>query len=253
MTGRAAATLLLLPPSEGKAAGGRGTFDVAQGSFGALAPERRKVLDALVEAVQAAHDDRRAKLLGVRGDLLDRAVDAVHALASGTAPALPAASRYTGVVWGHLGATSLDRSARSRILVPSALLGVTTGADPVPDHRLKFTVSLPSVGRLDRWWRPLVTDAVARRARGRTIVDLLPNEHAAALDWSELGERCDVVRVRFVQRDGRSAAGHAAKAVKGVAARAVLDEGVDALASFRWEGWRARRMTDGGVDVVAPG
>jgi uncharacterized protein len=244
--------MVLVPPSEGKAPGGHGRFDPAAGRFPSLASARAAVLGALVDDLAVGDDARRGKVLGARGDLLVRAVAALDDLARGSAPAVPAMERYTGVVWEHLDPGSLARPTWQRILVPSALLGVAAGSDPVPDHRLKFTVSLSGIGRLDRWWEPVLTEAIGERVRGRTVVDLLPAEHAAAIDTAVLASRCDLVRVRFLGADGRSAAGHAAKAVKGVAARAALDEGVAAVAGLRWQGWRGRRVGQD-VEVVSGG
>jgi uncharacterized protein len=243
--------MVLVPPSEGKASGGTGRFDPAAGRFPSLASARAAVLGALAADLAVEDDARRGKILGARGDLLERAVAALDDLGRGSAPALPAATRYTGVVWEHLDPGSLARPTWQRILVPSALLGVTAGNDPVPDHRLKFTVSLSGLGRLDRWWAPVLTEAIGARVRGRTVIDLLPAEHAAAIDAVTLASRCDLVRVRFRGADGRSAAGHAAKAVKGIAARAALDGGVAAVAGLRWQGWRARRVGPD-VEIVAP-
>lgn len=230
--------IVLLPPSEGKAEGGRGAWSYGSGAFAELAPLRARV----GEAVVAGLGDRK-RLFGTDGPLADRAVDAARALAAGTAPSLPAWRRFTGVVWEHLDPDTLPPAARRRIAVPSAQLGLCRGDDPVPDFRLKLSVSLPGLGRLDRWWRPALTEALAR-TRG-PIVDLLPNEHAAALDLGALGRR-RVVRVSFVAADGTGAAGHAAKAVKGVLARRVLLDGIEAADGFTWQGWRA----DGSGDEV---
>lgn len=157
-----------------------------------------------------------------------------RSLAAGTAPGLPAWRRFNGVVWEHLDPATLPPAARRRIVVPSAQLGLVRGDDQVPDFRLKFSVSVGDLGRLDRWWRDALTDVLSR-TRG-PIVDLLPNEHAAALDLTRLGRR-RVVRVAFVAADGAGAAGHAAKAVKGLLARAVLLGGLDAADGFAWRGW----------------
>jgi cytoplasmic iron level regulating protein YaaA (DUF328/UPF0246 family) len=234
--------LVLLPPSEGKAPGGRGRWSPDSGAFADLGPERRKVAEAAV----AALPDRK-RLFGTDGPLADRAEEALLALVGGTAPALPAWRRFTGVVWEHLDPATLPPAARRRIVVPSAQLGLTRGDDPTPDFRLKFAVSLPGVGRLDRWWRPQLVAALAR-TRG-PVVDLLPGEHAAAV---ALPATRRVVRVEFVAAGGSGAAGHAAKAVKGVLARAVLLDGIDALPGFTWQGWRAE-AADGGFLVRAPG
>ena len=238
--------MVLLPPSEGKAFGGRaatrtGAFDDV------LAEPRRAVVTALTKAVRT--NAGAARVLGVRGDLLDRARAATTALADGTAPLMAAADRYTGVVWEHLGL--LGAADRRRVLVPSAVYGITTAADPIADYRLKLSVTLPGIGRLDRFWAAPVTDLLATRYRGRVIVDLLPTEHARAIRWDALEPAADVVRVAFVRADGAGAAGHAAKAAKGRFARIVLEGGLDAARSFAWEGWRTVQ-TDDGIAVLAP-
>ena len=235
--------IVLLPPSEGKATGGRRSWRPDAGAFGNLADRRSEVAEVLVGQLE-----ERRRLFGTDGPLADRAVDAALALAAGTAPVLPAWQRFTGVVWEHLDPATLPPSARRRIVVPSAQLGLCRGDDPVPDFRLKFSVSLAGIGRLDRWWREAATAALTR-TRG-PIVSLLPNEHAAAVDLDGFGRR-RIVRVDFVTEDGRGAAGHAAKAVKGVLARTVLLDGLDAIDDFVWEGWRATPCRTGFV-VRAP-
>lgn len=236
------AVLVLLPPSEGKAPGGRGRWSPDSGAFADLGPARRQV----AEAAAAALADRK-RLFGTDGPLADRAEASLLALVAGSAPALPAWRRFTGVVWEHLDPATLPPAARRRIVVPSAQLGLTRGDDPTPDFRLKFAVSVPGLGRLDRWWRPQLAAALAR-TRG-PVVDLLPGEHAAAV---ALPPSRRVVRVDFVAPGGAGAAGHAAKAVKGVLARTILLEGLDAVAGFEWQGWRGE-AADGGFLVRAPG
>lgn len=235
--------IVLVPPSEGKAPGGRGIWAPERGAFGSLSPERVRVVEAAVAAVDAG-----TNVFGAVGPLAERADSALRAVAAGRAPSRPAWQRFTGVVWEHLQPASLSPAMRRRLVVPNAQLGLVRGDDPVPDFRLKFGVSLPGLGRLDRWWRPTLTAAL-HGTRG-AIVDLLPAEHAAALDLGAL-RRGRVVRVRFVAADGRAAAGHAAKAVKGVLARTVLTDGLDAAARLRWQGWEA--APDGeGIVVRAP-
>jgi cytoplasmic iron level regulating protein YaaA (DUF328/UPF0246 family) len=128
---------------------------------------------------------------------------------------------------------------------------MTTAADPVADYRLKLLVALGGLGRLSTFWRPWVTGALTRRSRRRTVIDLLPAEHAHALDLAALDRTTRVVRVRFVDAAGRRSVGHEAKSAKGRLARVLLEDGLGAAAGFTFEGWRA--TVDGDqVTVVAP-
>lgn len=226
--------VVLLPPSEGKADGGRlggrrgdGTrgWSPASGRFGrneAIEARRRRVAETMQ---QLGGGD--GKLLGLKeGDLLDRARAANASLVG--APTRPAWQRYTGVVWDHLDPRRLDATARGRILVLSGLLGVVAADDPVPDYRLKMGARLPGLGTLSAFWREAVSAAVARAGRGRVIIDLLPNEHAAA--WVP-PSGVDALRVELVDPTG-APGGHFAKAAKGRLARALLLDGSDALATW---------------------
>ncbi len=221
--------IVLLPPSENKAPGGDGPgWAPTDGAFGDLAAHRTRVHNALKRARGGT-----AKALGAKGDLLQAAKGAN--LAAVGAPTLPAHRRFTGVVWGHLDPTTLDRAARRRaaegVLVPTALTGLTAWDDPVPDFRLKLSASLPPIGTLATFWRPALSAALNDRLAGNTVVDLLPGEHRAA--WVPDPDRYDLRRPALLFGDGRPA-GHAGKAAKGLLARALMTSGdVDAtLATF---------------------
>jgi len=242
--------LLLIPPSEGKAIGGKplgrpDSFDSE------LCAPRAAVLSELALVLKAAGPAERSTVLGVRGELLDRALAATADLVAGIAPVLPAWKRYTGVVWAGMDPATLSAGDRARVIVPSGLYGLTTAADPVADYRLKMLVSLGRIGRLSNFWHPEVTSALARRARGRVVVDLLPAEHVHAIDMAVLCQATRVVRAQFISADGRRAVGHEAKSAKGHLARTVLDGGLDATGGFAFEGWKA--TLDGDLlTIVAP-
>ena len=217
--------MLLLPPSEGKAQGGdarRSAWTPDAGSFGRRLGDRRT---EVVDALAATHGGGE-KLLGVKGDHLARAQSANTSLIG--AASLPAWQRYTGVVWDHLDPATLPAAARKRIIVVSGLLGVVRGDDPVPDYRLKMGANLAPLGKLSTWWRDAVTAEIARAARNRVVVDLLPQEHRAAWDPSSSGRPIEAISVALVDPTGKPG-GHFAKAAKGELARAILLEGLDAL------------------------
>ena len=232
--------VILLPPSQGKRAGSRAG---GRDEFAAALREPRGVVRAAARATSADLSEW-ARVIGARGPLLARYGGGV---ADG--PTAPAWWRYDGVVWRHLDPATLDDAARGRILVPSALYGVTTSRDAIVDYRLTFSGSLDGVGRLDAFWRPLLAETVSAWCGRRTVVDLLALEQRRALDLTS--SDVSVLIVEFLAPDGRRAAGHAAKAVKGVVARSLVTDGLTGIEDFRWRGWRARRSSDG-VEIRAP-
>ena len=230
---------LLLPPSEGKAIGGRRRgWEPGLGRFGELAPQRSAVAAAL--AAVGGGDER---LLGVRGALLDRGRAANIALVG--APTMPAGERYTGVVWESLAlrdaSEDVRRRAMSSVAVLSALHGVVSWGDPIPDYRLKIGANLPPLGKLSAWWREPLSAALARWTGGRFVVDLLTNDVRAA--WAP-APRVRGIRVQFVERaeDGsRGVVGHDAKAAKGRLARHLLESTADPLDALeQWDDARFR-------------
>jgi cytoplasmic iron level regulating protein YaaA (DUF328/UPF0246 family) len=221
--------VLLLPPSEGKAEGGDEVWDSAAGAYGSLSRSRRNVARRLTEAMRM-DDDRLSKLLGVKGDALARAVQANRRLIRQPV-ALPAAERFTGVVHDHLALADLSaavrRRAESDVIFFSALAGVVAPGDPLPDHRAKMSISLDPLGKLSTWWRPQIDDVLTPRLDGSVVVDLLPNEHAAALTPSpDRWARWIQVRFETESTDGaRRTVGHEAKAGKGLFARHLVEAG----------------------------
>jgi cytoplasmic iron level regulating protein YaaA (DUF328/UPF0246 family) len=209
------------------------------------------VREALTHELNVRRGAALERLFGARGGLLEHARQANDALCAGTGLLLPAVERYTGVVWEHLEPATLDAEQRGCLLVPSAPYGLSRGVDPVADFRLSMSVSLGELGVLSKFWRPAVTDRLRALGRDRLVVDLLPAEHAAAVDFDLLGRDVDVMRVRFLTSEGSKAAGHGAKAVKGILARHLLERGTQRLGAFTWEGWRSARVA-GDLEVYAP-
>jgi hypothetical protein len=217
--------MLLLPPSEGKAEGGnrrRARWAPDTGSFGSTLGERRaEIVEALARL--GGGDER---LLGVRGDHLLRAQSANTSLVG--AATLPAWQRYTGVVWDHLDPSTLPAAAVKQIVVVSGLLGLVRGDDPAPDYRLKMGANLAPLGKLSTWWRATLSAELDRAARRRFVVDLLPQEHRAALVLDDV----DGVSLTLVDPTGKPG-GHFAKAAKGELARAILTGGLDVIDTWR--------------------
>ncbi|MBW4720194.1 peroxide stress protein YaaA [Saccharothrix obliqua] len=207
--------LVLLPPSETKATGGRGRpLDLDLLALPVLNPVRAKLVDALVDLAR----DVPASLAAL--GLSERQADEVARNAElRTAPTLPALERYTGVLYDNLDLKTLTKAERSRaegrLAVASALFGVVRGGDPIPAYRLSGGSALPATGPLGALWRPVLTPALA----DVEVVDL------RSAPYTSLAKIPHAITVRVVTEgaDGRrQAVSHFNKAHKGRLARAVV-------------------------------
>lgn len=227
--------LILIPPSEGKAAGGDDP-PWEPGTMAVDLDDRRLRVMAALRSAMRANATTRSKLLGVKGDALAAATAANRQIA--TSPTMPAAERFTGVLYDALDLGSLRGAARRQadrsILVPSGVFGLVAPSDPIPDHKLKMSVTLGSTGRLSTWWREPVTSALRRRAAGRRVWNLLPNEHAAAVDLGDVEQ----LSVTFLERDRHGelvAVSHWNKLLKGALVRLLLEHPSTTVEDLR--GW----------------
>ena len=203
--------LILLPPSEGKAPGGEGpAWRAGSMADAGLDRHRRVVLPAA----------------------------AADGVVRRRAPTMSASDRYTGVLYRELDWRSLSPTARrrgaGRVRIASGLWGLVAPDDPIPHYKLKMSARLEATGRLSAWWKPRLAPVLAERVRGAVVWDLLPIEHAAAMDWSAC-EPAQRVTVRFVDRSGTTVS-HWNKLLKGALVRWLLAERTptpERLASFR--------------------
>ena len=203
--------LILLPPSESKAARDRGAPVRAHTlSFPALAPARAEVAEALARA--SARPDA-ARLLGVGPAVAGEVGRNLHLADS---PALPARELYTGVLYDALDLASLDassaRRAARRIVVVSALYGAVRPTDRLAPYRLSMGVSLPGPGPLASFWRPHLGPVLEAAAGRGLVVDCRSSTYAAA--WAPAGE----LARRWVQVRVPGAT-HMAKHTRGLVAR----------------------------------
>ncbi|WP_052667560.1 peroxide stress protein YaaA [Nitriliruptor alkaliphilus] len=213
--------LLLLPPSKGKAAGGDGPVyaDVVAREH-VLGDARREVLDAVTGDLSGLDDVAVARLAGVG---VAKAADARSLLAElPRARTLPAHRRYTGIVHGNAGLAELDPTTLEvDVRIVSAFLGLVALDEPVPDYRVEFGATLPSIGGIGPLWRARLAGHLAHLGEGRRVWDLLPAEHRRVWDRG-VRAALDVVEVAFVRPDGRPANAARTKVAKGRFAAAVI-------------------------------
>lgn len=220
--------LVLLPPSEGKAASGRGApLKPESLSLPGLAGARGEVLDALVELC-VADEEKAREVLGLSEGLRGEVAKNAELRTAGTRPA---GELYTGVLYDALGLGSLDASARrlagKSLLVFSGLWGGVRIGDRIPPYRCSMGVKLPGLGALGAFWRTPMAEVMPEAAGGGLVLDLRSSAYTAA--WKPKGavaERTASVRVLQSQIvDGvekRSVVSHFNKATKGRMVRDLL-------------------------------
>ncbi|MFE3520084.1 peroxide stress protein YaaA [Streptomyces sp. NPDC059161] len=223
--------LVLLPPSEGKAASGRGAPLKAESlSLPGLAEARAAVLDELVELCMADEDKAR-EVLGLSEGLRGEVAKNAELRTAGTRPA---GEIYTGVLYDALELASLDPAAKRRaarsLLVFSGLWGAVHTGDRIPPYRCSMGVKLPGPGALGAYWRSVMEPVMTQAAGEGLVLDLRSSAYAAA--WKPKGAvagRTATVRVLHSQMvDGvekRSVVSHFNKATKGRLVRDLLTTG----------------------------
>jgi cytoplasmic iron level regulating protein YaaA (DUF328/UPF0246 family) len=131
---------------------------------------------------------------------------------------MPAQQRYTGIVHGNARLAGLDVAQMGAdVRIVSALMGLVALDEPVPEYRLEFAATLPTIGSIATFWRDRLCEELLRVAGGARVWDLLPAEHARM--WPiGLRDELDVVGVRFVRPDGGAANAARTKVAKGLLA-----------------------------------
>ncbi|WP_030746507.1 peroxide stress protein YaaA [Streptomyces sp. NRRL F-5135] len=226
--------LVLLPPSEGKAAPGRGApLKPESLSLPGLAEARAAVLDELVELC-AADEEKARTVLGLSEGLRGEIAKNARLRTAGTRPA---GEIYTGVLYDALDLATLSPAARRRaaasLLVFSGLWGAVRVGDRIPSYRCSMGVRLPGLGALGAYWRTPMASVLPEAAGRGLVLDLRSAAYAAA--WKPKGElaaRTTTVRVLHAQTDPvtglekRSVVSHFNKATKGRLVRDLLTTGV---------------------------
>ncbi|MFJ4618332.1 peroxide stress protein YaaA [Streptomyces sp. NPDC088812] len=218
--------LVLLPPSEGKAASGGGApLEPASLSLPGLAAAREAVLAELAELC-AGDEDKAREVLGLseglRGEVAKNA-------ALRTAGARPAGEIYTGVLYDALDLASLDAAAKERaagsLLVFSGLWGAVRVTDRIPSYRCSIGVKLPGLGALGAHWRVPMADVLPEAAGDGLVLDLRSAAYAAA--WKPKGEVAGrTASVRVLHAPTRKVVSHFNKATKGRIVRSLLTAGI---------------------------
>ena len=236
--------LILLPPSEGKAAPRRGhPLDLASLGSPVLTAARERVIDAVVALAARPGAADVLGLGGTQADLVD--LDARLR----TSPTARADRVYTGVLYDALGFTTLSPGARrratGRVAITSSVFGLVRPGDRIPAYRLSGDVTLPGLGPVASVWRDALGPAVSGAVGAGLLVDLRSTMYAAF--WRppvDRAARVATVRVLHEVDGVRRVVSHFNKATKGRLVRDVLEDGgnprtpgalADLLTSLGWK------------------
>ncbi|GEK80960.1 peroxide stress protein YaaA [Agrococcus baldri] len=228
--------IVLLPPSETKAAGGAGErLTTARLGFPGLAVARSRALAALDRLVAAGQDVSTPA----------KARAAADNAAVRTSPTMPAIERYTGVLYDALAAASLAPSARrwvdAHVVIQSALLGFVRASDPIPSYKVSEHTRLPGE-RMRALW------SQAGAEISGFAIDLRSKAYAS------LAPVAGAVPVEIVSPEGK-ALNHWNKAGKGALVRSLAEAGVEADSADALVRWAASAdvpltRTDEGLRLV---
>lgn len=210
--------MIVLPPSETKAEGGRGAvLDLDRLSLPSLTPIRRKLADALVTLAADPAASQKALGLGV-----SQAAEIERNAKLWSSPTRPAIERYTGVLFDALDYPSLTKASKAkaadRLAVGSALFGVVRATDPIPAYRLSSGSKPPGLGTLASVWKPALTEALTDLGED-VVVDLRSG------GYQQLGPVPDAITVTVLTEGptgARTVVSHFNKHYKGVLARSLV-------------------------------
>lgn len=185
---------VLLSPADRKQPGGNpfapdmfdyrtsGTFNY----FDDLNPERRELIDTLQEVIEDEDEDTLSDLLGLEGYELEEAVRVNSEIYD--APLMSALDRYSpGIMYAAMDFANLPTGAQRRLLengvILSGLFGLLRPDDLIPNYQLGMDVSIPDIGPVADYWRPVVSPILNDSLEGRWVWDLLPEVHREA--WTD--------------------------------------------------------------------
>jgi cytoplasmic iron level regulating protein YaaA (DUF328/UPF0246 family) len=217
--------LILLPPSEGKADPSPGPpVELDELVFhNELGAQRKRLISGL-EKLSQRPVRKAVEALGISvGQAADIARDGQLA----TAPAVPAAEIYSGVLYDRLGFASLGKAATKRsgetVLIASALWGMLRPGDRIPYYRYSMKARLPRLPGMAAYWRPALAEAMEAAGHdeeGGLILAMRSGAYSAA--WKPKQARLLTVRAFSESGGERKVVSHMAKATRGDVARLVL-------------------------------
>ena len=193
---------ILIPPSEGKLSGGK---------YEKLSTIS-DITKILINGINSYKDDL-SKLYGVTGKALEKAIRTNKNILSSMT--LPAIERYSGVVYKAIDYNSIENKNLfdERVLILSALFGLLSPKEKIPDYKLK-------INKLDttKLWK----DELKGKLDDFFVIDLLPKTHRKVISYK------DGIAVDFfiTKNNIKKPSGHNGKYIKGRFVRWLIENDI---------------------------
>jgi cytoplasmic iron level regulating protein YaaA (DUF328/UPF0246 family) len=110
------------------------------------------------------------------------------------------------------------------VLIASGAFGLLAAGEPVPDHRVPMSASVPGIGGLTPYWRAHLADVIPAMATSRHLVIDLRSSDYLGTPPVPAAQRRHVLSVRVLTERGdlRSVVSYSSKLTKGQLARALV-------------------------------
>ncbi|WP_031480456.1 YaaA family protein [Maridesulfovibrio frigidus] len=193
-------TIILIPPSEGKADGGK---NHPLQSVSSIAAD-------LIEAIKEADPK---KLYGLKEKALEKAITVNKELLS--SKTMPAIERYTGVVYDAIDYQTLKNKSDfdKKVVIVSGLFGLVRPINLIPNYRLKIDKL-----KAAKLW----VTSNSEQLKDKFVIDLLPQAHKKAVKYD------NGIEVEFVLKKAgkKMPAGHQGKHIKGRFVRWLIEKNI---------------------------
>ena len=208
-------TIILIPPSEGKADGGNNKpLKFVSG-----------IAADLIEAIKEADSK---KLYGLKEKALEKAITVNKEVLN--SKTMPAIERYTGVVYDAIDYQTLKNKSDfdKKVLIISGLFGLLSPTDLIPNYRLKIDKL-----KAAKLW----VNSNSEQLKDKFVIDLLPQAHKKAVKYD------NGIEVEFVLKKAgkKMSAGHQGKHIKGRFVRWLIENNITApkhFKDFKEEGYK---------------
>ena len=169
--------------------------------FHQLIPNRREILDQLLDVIRRDDTVILQEIFGEEDP--EECADITASVYN--APLMAARKRFApDPFYSAVDFDGLPTGAQRRLLensvILSGLFGLLRPDDLIPEHTLNMTASVPDVGLLTTYWKPLISPFLNKIVKNKFVWDLLPESHRTV--WDDNDSHLGRATVTFYNADG---------------------------------------------------